>query len=293
MIVSASTSQSLAGTLASLLNEPISVASVDRFSDGELLAAVPGISTDRVIVVCSTVTCEAHIELLQLHDALREAGVSEITTVIPYLGYARQDAPTPPDASIDPDTPGYPVSIRAIARALSIGTDRILTINPHEADVIDHFTVPAAAVDASGRLADALPSALSDPVFVSPDAGAVDLATSVRDAYGSGDIDHFEKARLSDTQVELSPSQATVAERDVVLVDDIISTGSTMAEAISILRERDANRVFVTCVHPLFSGSALDRLFDAGADDVFGTDTIEASVSEVSVAQTIEDSLDI
>jgi len=279
MIVSGSTSQSFAAALAGATGLDLAAVEYDRFPDGELRAAVPEFGADRAVVVASTASSDAHLELLQLQDAVREAGASEVVTVLPYMGYARQD-----QAFSD----GEPVSARAVARAVSTSTDRVVTVNPHETAVCDFFDVPTEAVDAAGRLATALPGDLADPLFLSPDAGAIDLAETVRDAHGEGATDYFEKSRDYDTgEVAVEPSDAPVADRDVVLVDDIVATGSTMAEAVAHLTDRGAARVVVTCVHPLFAGNAGTKLRRAGVDRLVGTDTIEGPLSAVSAAPAV------
>lgn len=282
MIVSGSTSQSLAAALAAATGEPLAHVEFERFPDGELMGTVPDFDADRAVVVASTDSSDAHIELLQLQDAVREAGAEEVTTVLPYMGYARQD---------EAFEPGEPVSVRAMARAISTGTDRVLTVNPHEPDVTEHFTVPAETIDAAGRLADPLPADLTDPVFCSPDEGAIDIAATVRDAYGRGETDYFQKTRLSGSEVEIEPNDTDVASRDVVLTDDIIATGSTMAESVAVLDERGAARVFVTCVHPMLAANAHTKLARAGVESIYGTDTIERPVSAVSVAPVVADAL--
>jgi len=282
MIVSGSTSQSLAAALAAAADEPLAAVEFERFPDGELMGTVPGFDADRAVVVASTTTSDAHIELLQLQDAVREAGAEEVVTVLPYMGYARQDAAF---------EPGEPVSVRAMARAISTGTDRVLTVNPHEPDVVDHFTVPADAVDAAGRLADPLPEDLVEPVFCSPDEGAIGIAETVSEAYGRGETDFFEKRRLSGSEVEIEPSDTDVEGRDVVLTDDIIATGSTMSESVAVLADRGAARVFVTCVHPMLAANAHTKLARAGVETVFGTDTIERPASAVSVAPVVAGAL--
>lgn len=291
MIISGSASQVLAAELATELGEPLASVEYERFPDGELLAGVPGFDGDRAVVVASTVSSDAHVELLQLQDAVREWGAGEVVTVLPYMGYARQDKPLAPGKAEDGPARGYPISARAVARAISSGTDRVLTVNPHESAVCDFFEVPAEPLDAAGRLADPLPADLEDPVFLSPDDGALDIAEAVRDAYGAGETDYFEKHRLSGTEVELTPSDADVTGRDVVVTDDIIATGSTMAGAVEILGEKGANRVFATCVHPLLAADAYAKLSRAGVEAIYGTDTIERPASRVSVAPVIADTL--
>ncbi len=281
MIVSGSASQALAAALARELEEPLAAVEYDRFPDGELLAAAPGVADaepDRAVIVASTVSSDAHLEVLQLQDAVREAGVGEVVTVLPYMGYGRQDKAF---------EPGHPISARAMARAISTGTDRVLTVDPHEEAVCEFFEPTATAVDAASRLAEPLPDDLADPVFLSPDAGAIDLAETVREAYGTGETDYFEKVRHSGTEVEITPSDVDVADRDVVVVDDIIATGSTMSEAVGVLRERSVGRIYITCVHPLLARNAVTKLSRAGVEAIYGTDTIERGVSTVSVAPAI------
>jgi ribose-phosphate pyrophosphokinase len=285
MIVPGSTSQSLAAALASETGRELATVDYQRFPDGELLAAVPALAnrdvTD-VVIVAATTSSDAHVELLQLQDAASEADVEHVTTVLPYMGYARQDA------AFDP---GQPISARAVARAISTGTDRVVLVNPHEPAVVARFGVPAETVDACPRLAEPLPDDLSDPLFLAPDDGAIRLAASVRDAYGRGDTDYFEKTRLSGTEVTIEPSDAVVEGRDVVVVDDIVATGSTMSEAIALLRERGAERVLAACIHPVLARSARTRLARAGVEAVVGTDTVERAVSAVSAAPVVAEVL--
>ncbi|MFB6106605.1 MAG: ribose-phosphate diphosphokinase [Halobacteriaceae archaeon] len=281
MILPGAASQALAADLAAALDEPLGRVEYGRFPDGELVVRTPADVGDRAVVVASTVTSDAHVQVLQLQDAAREAGASEVVTVLPYMGYARQDRAF---------EAGEPVSARAVARAISAGTDRVLTVTPHEERVCDYFDVPATPVDAAPLLADPLPD-LADPLFLSPDAGAVDVATSVRDGYGTGTVDHFEKERRSATEVQVTPGDVRVAGRDVVVVDDVVATGSTLSEAIAALRDRDPARVFVAVVHPLLAANARTKLERAGVDAVYGTDTIERDVSAVTVAPAVADAL--
>jgi ribose-phosphate pyrophosphokinase len=280
VIVPGSTSQALAAALAAATNRPLADVAYDRFPDGEQLAAVSGVDGEEAVVVCSTVDDAAHVQLLQLQDACRETGATRVTTVIPYMGYARQDAAF---------EAGHPVSARAVARAVSTGTDRVVLVSPHEPAVADFFDVPVTVVDAAPLLAGALPE-LAEPLFLAPDEGAVELATAVRDAYGRGETDHFEKTRHSGSEVSIRPHDAEAAGRDVVVVDDIVATGSTMSAAIAGLD--DPARTLVACVHPVLAGSARTTLAQAGVDAVHATDTVERACSTVSAAPVVTDALE-
>ncbi len=283
MIIPGVSSQVLGAALAEATGRGTVSVDRTRFPDGERLVELGADPGDHAVIVASTTSGPAHVELLLLQDAAREAGAEEVTTVVPYLGYARQDRAF---------AAGQPVSVRAMARAISSGTDRVVTVNPHERAALSHFEVPATAVDAIGGLVEPLPADLSDPLFLAPDAGARDLADSLRAGYGTGGVDHLEKTRASGREVEVVPADADVAGRDVVLVDDIIATGGTMGEAVGTLRDRTAGRIVATCVHPLLVEDAYARLKSAGVDAVYGTDTIEHPVSAVSAAPAIAAEID-
>jgi ribose-phosphate pyrophosphokinase len=282
MIVPGSGSQSLAAALSAATGEPLAPVEFERFADGELLARVPEFEGERAVVVAATDSSDAHVELLQLQDAVADRA-DEVVTVIPYMGYGRQDRRF---------REGEPISARAMARAVSTGTDRVLVVNPHEPGVGEFFDVPFEGVDASARLAEPLPDDLREPLFLAPDEGATDLAATVRDAYGAGATDHFEKHRDRETgTVEMAPSQVDAGGRDVVLVDDIIATGGTMSEAIDQLHGHAVGRVFVACVHPMLAASARTRLERADVEAVYGTDTLERAASCVSVAPAVAEHL--
>ena len=283
MIVPGSSSQLLAAALADETGRPLATATYDRFPDGETLAAVPEFDGETATVVATTDSDAAWVELLQLQDAVREAGAEHVTTVIPYMGYARQDQSF---------TDGQPVSARAMARAISTGTDRVVLVNPHEPTVSDFYSVPVDVVDAASVLAEPLADDLVDPLFLAPDEGAIGIAETVRDAYGTGETDYFEKHRDRETgAVEVSPSDAPVSGRDVVVVDDIVATGSTMSEAVGVLTDRGASRIVAASVHPMLAANAVTKLRDAGVDRIVGTDTIERGCSVVGVAPVLADAL--
>lgn len=281
MILPGAASQSLAAALAAETNDALAVVERTRFADGEFKIRTDPVD-DRAIIVASTVSSDAHIELLQLQD-IASQHAEEVVTVLPYMGYGRQD---------EAFSAGEPVSARAIARAISTSTDRVLTVTPHEPDICEWFDVPCESVDGAPLLADPLPENLSEPLFLAPDEGAIDLADAVRAAYGDGEVDYFEKTRDHHTgEIELSPSETDATDRDVVVTDDIIATGSTMSKAIERLRTQDVGRVFAVCVHPMLAANARTKLEKAGIEAIYGTDTLERSVTTVSVAPVIADAL--
>lgn len=297
MILSGSGNQHLAHALASTLDEAVVPVRARRFPDGELIVEVdtetelPAMVTlgddafaidDRAVVIASTVDDRALIEVLQLQDLAREGGAKEVVTVVPYFGYGRQDVA---------HDPGQPASARAMARALSAGTDRLVTVNLHEPAVLDYCTVEAQNVSAVNALAGGIDLDTDDVLFVAPDAGARDLAAQLRDVAGRGRFDHLEKHRIDDTTVEITMSETSVEGQTVVLIDDEIATGGTMTTATRMLLDAGATAVHAACVHPVLVGNAYTRLRRAGLAGLVATDTIERPVSTVSAAGAIAEVL--
>lgn len=280
MIAAGTTAQSVAANVSRALEEPL----IDINPDGSIDSKDESTASanERIVIILSTTSDRAHLELLELQERAMKRDPDELITVLPYMGYARQDKAF---------EPGEPISSRAIAKAISAGTDRVYTVNPHKERVLDFFDVPAESVDAAPRLAGALPTDLTRPVFLSPDAGATRLTSSVRDAYGSGTVDNFTKYRNSATDVEMTSGDVDAAGRDIVLVDDMISTGGTMEKAVSILDDQNAKRVYVTCVHPVLADKAVSKVYQAGVEDIYATDTIDRSVSRISSAPVIAEVL--
>lgn len=276
MIACTETAQTVGSDLAALLEESLVTLEGDGSAQPYKDETVE--SDERVVIVASTTTSDAHLELLELQERAKRRDPDGIVTVIPYMGYARQDKSF---------QEGSAISARAVAKAIGTGTDRVYAVNPHNVAVLDYFGVPSEPVDAAPELASPLPADLVDPVFLGPDEDAVWLAESVQEAYGTGHVDNFNKLRHSATEVEMDTGDRDFTGSDIVLVDDMVATGGTMSEAIRMLKDQDTGRVFVTCVHPVLANDALSRLKQAGVDDIYATNTIDRSVSRISAAPPI------
>lgn len=278
MLVAGSYSQVLTSRIARSTGSELASVEYAEFPDGEQLVRVPDIeSTERAVIVASTPTDESYVELLQLVDACRD--VSRVEVVLPYMGYSRQDKRF---------REGESVSARAVAQGLP-PVDRVMTVNVHEPGVLDWFDAETIDLDASAELANGLES-ISNPLVVSPDNGAVDLAESLAGALG-GEADYLEKTRLSGDEVEMKPKNLPVEDREVIVVDDMISTGGTMSEAIDILGAQGASTLTAACIHPVLARNAVLELYGAGVDNIVATDTLESVLSSVSVADLISRNL--
>jgi ribose-phosphate pyrophosphokinase len=269
----------IAGRTSEILKNNLLVSEFKKFPDGELYTRViDKFSSDNITIIQSTVTDSDFVSLLQIIDACSDA--SRINVVIPYMGYARQDKQF---------KPGEPVSARAIARAIK--ADTVYTINIHDESVLDHFDAKAVNLDATPVIGKYIKNLkLKDPLIISPDDGAIGLAQNASKDIGI-DYDFLEKTRLSGENVSIKPKNVAVKGRDVIILDDIISTGGTMAETITLLRQHGAHDVYTACVHPVLSNNAVLKLFKAGVKAIIATDTIDKGVSVVSAAPVIAEAI--
>ncbi len=274
-IIGGPASQLLAGRVSKALELNLLISEFKKFPDGELYTRIlDDFAGVDVTIIQSTVTDSDFIALLQLIDACSEA--STINVVIPYMGYARQDKQF---------KRGEPISPRALAGAIK--ADNVFTINIHAESILDYFDAKAVNLDATPAIGKYIKNMeFKNPLIVAPDDGAIALARNAARDLGI-DYDYLEKTRLSGESVTIQPKNMNVRGRDVIIIDDIISTGGTMAETISLLRNQGAHEVFAACVHPVLSNNAILKLFKAGVKGIIATDTIDKSVSVVSVAPVI------
>lgn len=273
-VISTEKSQVLATRIARALNTSIVDVKFSRFPDGELYLAA-GELDDETVIVGSTTDSDALVQLLLLIDACEG---SNNHLVLPYMGYARQDKKF---------KDGEPISSRAIARLFRNGIASCTTVNIHEPDVLKYFDVPTTNLSLAKDMGAYLKSqGFSDPLILAPDDGALAFAEGVA-SVGGWDYDHLEKTRLSGSEVKMAPKKLSSASRSVVIVDDIISTGGTIATAAGMLYQQGAKEVYAACVHGVLIGGAYVHLKASGIKDVFCSDTIERGCSRISAADCI------
>ena len=271
-------SQVLGARLAGRLGVETIDVRYSRFPDGES-SLIRDRSDDETVIVAAVTGADALVELLLLVDACDE---SANTLVLPYMAYARQDRRF---------RPGEPLSARAIARAVSTGVDRVITVNLHDPSVLEHFRVPAENISIAPQVGAWVAERHGDhPLVLSPDDGAARFAAEVA-AVGGFDHDYLDKTRLSGEQVEIRPKSLPAEGREVIIVDDIISTGGTLATAARMLLDQGATTVSAACVHGVFAGGALLHLAAAGVDEVVCSDTIERANSCITAADRLADAL--
>lgn len=220
------------------------------------------------------------LELLLLINTLKDLGASSVRAVVPYMAYARQDSRF---------RDGEAISINTIFRLIEdAGADEFLTVDIHKEFSLEVFGIPAKNIRAAEAIADYLRGMeLVRPYILSPDKGALRIAQSIGDRLGA-EYGNFEKSRDRITgAITVKGERVEAKGRDIVITDDLISTGGTIASASKIVKEEGARRVIAICTHPLLVGDALSKMKNAGVDEVVGTDTIESEVSKISVAHLI------
>jgi len=273
-VVCTENSQVLATRLAKILRTPVVDVQFSRFPDGEQYL-VAGDLDDETIIVGSVMGNDALVQLLLLVDAC-DYSVNRL--VLPYMAYPRQDKRF---------RQGEPISARAVAQALSRGVSDVITVNIHEKEILKYFSVPAQNISLAGDIGAYIRTLhLDKPLILAPDDGALAFAEQVASANG-WDFDHLEKTRLSGSEVRMAPRQLCAASRSVVIVDDIISTGGTIATATGMLYQQGAKDVYAACVHGVLTGGAYVRLMATGIRDVICSDTIERACSKISAADRI------
>lgn len=246
----------LAQKIADRLFTKLGSAAVGRFSDGEISVQInENVRGSDVFIIQSTCapTNDNLMELIVMVDAMRRASAGRITAVIPYFGYARQDRRV--------RSSRVPITAKVVADFLSsVGVDRVLTVDLHAEQIQGFFDVPVDNVFGSPVLLEDMKSRqLEDPVVVSPDIGGVVRARAIAKLLDDTDIAIIDKRRPRANVSQVMHLIGDVANRDCIIVDDMIDTGGTLCKAAEALKERGAKRVFAYATHPIFSGLAAKK----------------------------------
>ncbi len=249
------------------------------------------ITEKEVIIVQSTGpsfnrTQNARImELLMMIDSVKRMGAAKTTVIIPYLAYARQDKRF---------RPGESKFAEILIQLLnSSGINELFAVDVHSPSILEECSCKAINIDSMKILADYIKSkGTKEIIVVSPDKGAEERSRLFATHFGANvPVEVFEKKRdLKTGEIKMSGS-LSLKNRDVVIADDIIATGGTMAKAIKLAKLSGARKIFAVATHALLLQQAKYRILNAGADEIIGTDSIDNEVSKVSLAKIIADYL--
>lgn len=249
------------------LFEPVSI-----FSDGEIRVKIPeNLRRKHVFIIQSTSSpVNDHImELVFMIDAARRASAREITVIVPYFGYARQDRK---------EMPRVPISASVVANMLTnAGADRIVTIDIHSEQQQGFVTQAWDNLYGSYALIPAIKAQKYKNLVVgAPDKGGMARATGYAKLLGVEDVVLVYKKRdiAVNNKSEASFMIGEVEGREVVLVDDMVDTAGTIVGAANLIKEKGAKSVSVVATHGIFSGPALERIANSAIDEMIVTDTI-------------------
>lgn len=284
IVVPGSSNRSFAYRLSQALGAEYVETEIDRFPDGETHVRIPKIDEKAIVVQSLHHRANEYLmEFLIICDALRGKGCKHLRGVIPYMAYARQDAAF---------TKGEAISMLAIANVIETVCDEVITVDMHLhrykaiGDVFRH----GVNVSAMGALGEYVKRTLKKPVVVGPDEESEQWAQQIAGVIGCP-YDVLTKRRISPDEVQIAPKTLQIEGRDVVIGDDIISTGGTMAQAVEIVNGYKPRRVVAVCTHALLVGDALTKIMRAGASEVIGTDTVPGEISKVSVVPAVAKAL--
>jgi ribose-phosphate pyrophosphokinase len=269
--------RALAENIMKVLEAPLGRAIVDCWRNGETRVKLEeNVRGSDVFVIQSLAAPANHhlIELLIMIDAIRRASAARVTAVIPYFAYARQEKKT---------SGREPISAKLMANLLvTAGVNRVLTVDLHAPAIEGFFDIPVDHLRAASLLAVAFRRmGIDDLVAVSPDAGGVARAQDFRVRAGGG-LAIISKNRPAPENPEVIEMVGDVEGKTAVIVDDMISTGSTLIQAADTLLERGARRVLATATHGLFAGNALEQLECSHIERVIVTDTLPLNPAKPS-----------
>ena len=268
-IFTGNSNKELSEKIANYLGKKLGDVTVSNFCDGETLVKInENIRGHDVFLVQSTCAPvnQSIMELLVMIDAFKRASARRITVVIPYYGYARQDRK---------DQPRVPITAKLVSNLyVSAGVDRVLTMDLHADQIQGFFDIPLDNLYAAKVLADYFKDFDKENlVVVSPDVGGIKVARAFAKRL---DVDFalVDKARLDSKDVEVLNIIGDVEGKNVILVDDMISTAGSIAEAARVLKEKGANDICAAVTHGILSGPAIERINNSCLKEVIITDTI-------------------
>lgn len=288
-IIPGPASKDLGEKIAKLLKAEVVPVFFKTFPDGEsyIRFGVESLQNEDVVIVQTTSPPQDQrlIQLLLMADNALDMGARSITAAVPYFAYSRQDKRF---------LSGEAFSIKTIMKLVeNCGVNRIITVNAHNPAVLKTFKIPVEDLSAIPPLAEYFKTEklVKNPISLSLGKKALGMATEA-DSVLKGGFDYISTKRDVITgNVTIEEKKLPVRNRDVIIFDDVISSGGTMAKAVKLVKEQGARRVYSACVHPLLMSGAQKRILENGAEGIIGTDTVPSPVSKVSIAPLISKAL--
>ena len=268
-VFSGTANEAFSKSVAKHLSIPLSEATINRFSDGEISIQISESVRGRDVFIIQSTCAPANanlMELLIMTDALKRSSASSITAIVPYFGYARQDRKA---------APRVPISAKLVANLFeTAGIDRVVTLDLHAGQIQGFFDIPVDNLYGSIVFTDYLKRKnLKNPIIASPDIGGVARARNFAKNMGL-EIVIVDKRRGKANESEVMNIIGSVEGKDVILIDDMIDTAGTIVKAAAALKKNGATSVMAFCSHPVLSGPAHERILNGELDELVVTDTI-------------------
>ncbi|MBS3105796.1 ribose-phosphate pyrophosphokinase [Candidatus Woesearchaeota archaeon] len=268
-LISGTANKKLAEEVAKILKIPLTPVDVRKFNDGEIYCRIlESVRGCDVYVIQPTSSDASHnlMELLIMVDALKRSSPDKITAVIPYYGYCRQDKKT---------KPREPITAKLVANMIeTAGVDRVIMFDLHVAQVQGFFDIPSDNLDVIPIFADYIAGKkLKDIVIVSPDAGGAARARSFGKLLNAP-IAIIDKRRPEQNVAQVENVIGDVKGKTAFLVDDIIDTAGSIAEAANILVKFGAKEVYALATHGVLSDSAIEKISKSSIKEAIVTNTI-------------------
>ena len=285
-VIAGNASRDLAKRIARRLKAPYIEAQTKIFPDGESKITFSSIPKKSIILVVQSTYPPVDTNLLQTLAIISQArkASSKIYAIMPYMGYARQDRQF---------LSGEVVTMSIVAKMLqAAGAKKVIVVDIHSKTALNHFKIPTVNVSAIPELAKYFKKLkIKKPLVVSPDTGGSSRAKKFASLLNT-DFITLKKSRNRNTgKVQIQSSKVDVHGRDLVVIDDIISTGGSIIKATQFLKKQKCKRVFVACTHGLFVGDAERKIKKAGVSKIISTNTIPRSTSKVDMAGVIAKSI--
>ncbi len=281
-VIAGKSSEDLARKLSRKIKANLVKSQVRVFADGESKITLSGKITKKTVVVQS-IYPSVDTNLIQALSLISKAKEtpSEVTAVIPYMGYARQDREF---------LPGEIVTMKVLGKLFKgAGASKIIVVDIHSMIGLKHFTIKTKNVTPIPDLVRYFKKmSLKNPLVVSPDQGGKDRAKEFAKEFKSEFIALDKKRDRKTGKVQIKTKNVDeVANRDLILVDDMISTGGSIIKATQFLKKQKCKRVFVACTHALLMNNAEKKIKKAGVTRIVSANTIPGKTSVVDVSNTI------
>jgi len=287
LVIGGSNGEHLAIELSQLMGLELVSVEIKKFPDGETYVRILGDVSGRDVVYINSLQRspnESLIETLLTLDALRDLGAARLIAVIPYMSYARQDSRF---------NPGEAISVQTIAKLFkSMRLDHLVTVDMHLHRITDPSSLFGANfhnITGVRELAKYIKRnySVENTVVIGPDEEAEQWAKIMAEDLGGLEYGVLKKTRITAEKVAVVAEGLNVQGKNVIIVDDIISTGGTIVEAVNTLRNLGAREIYVTTVHPLLIGNAYAKLLRLNLRDLVGTNSVLSPISKVSIAPAI------